>query len=314
MYKQNFAVISFLFVSLTLFFVSGAKAQDAEIEKIIRDVSVDTQKGAIANYTYLMKFSYERHRKLAGRKFTRLYEAILPSRITTNRKYTHRILLIKDSERNITDEQIMLARKDLARELEKVEKEAENEAENGAPQSRQPEDGGYWSTSFSSNGTQIKVDILKLLENSKLANLQRTKIDGKDIVTIDFSPKSESGLEKTLQYLSKIEGQITINETDQRIVRIEGFALGEFAKHKAKTEAERLNELVFLFAQAKVAEGFWFPQMIRLNFGKHPEIFEPIEVQYSFSGYKKAAVDVKDSIETPKDPAEATTTTGEKQN
>ena len=72
MYRPKFAVISFLFASLALSFAPFAKAQDADIDKLIKEVTTDTQKGAIANYTYLMKFSYERHKKMAGRKFTRL--------------------------------------------------------------------------------------------------------------------------------------------------------------------------------------------------------------------------------------------------
>lgn len=308
MYKQKFAVISFLFVSLALGFAPFAKAQDADIDKLIKEVSTDTQKGAIANYTYLMKFSYERHKKMAGRKFTRLYEAILPSKFATNRIYTHQILLIQDSEKRLTDEEIMIARQNLARDLEKAESDADKQA-NTPPEY---EDGGYWSTSFSNEGKRLKVDILKMLQNVKLSNLQRRQVDGKDIVTIDFTPKSDGVWEKTMEYLSKIEGQLTISETDKRIIRIEGFALGEYAALKEKPDAERQKELVFLFTQMKVAEGFWFPQTIWLNFAKHPEMFEAVEIQYNFSSYKKANVDVKDSIETPKDPNE--TTTDEKKN
>jgi hypothetical protein len=306
MYKHKFVIISFLFVSLILFSALDAGAQeeqDAEIAKLIREVSVDTQKGAISNYTYLMKFSFERHKKLAGRKFTRLYEAILPSKFATNKVYAHQILLIQDSEQKLTPEDIMIARQNLAKELERAEKEADNSAN----QTQTFEDGGYWTTSFKSDGKKIKVDIMKLLESSKFANLQRKIVDGRNIATIDFTPKADAVLEKTLAYLAKLEGQLVINETDKRIVRIEGFALGEFANLKDKPEAERQKELVFLFTQTKVSEGFWFPQTIWLNFGKHPEIFDAIEIQYNFSSYKKASVDVKDTIDTPKEPNETNT-------
>ncbi len=303
MYKQKFAII--LFVSLVLFSASAATAQeDSEIERLIRTVSVDTQRGAISNYTYLMRFSFERHKKMAGRKFTRLYEAILPSRFVTNRIYGHQILLLEDSEKRLTPEDIMIARQNLARELEKAERDAENQP----VEAQTFEDGGYWSTSFMNEGKKIKVDILKLLQSAKFSNLQRRKVDGKDIATIDFSPKPDVLLEKTLLYLAKLEGQIKIDETDKRIVRVEGYAPGEFAVQREKPEAERQKEMIFLFAQCKVVEGFWFPQTIMLNFGRHPEIFDPIEVQYSFISYKKASVDVRDTIETPKEPTETPTT------
>ena len=306
--KQKFAVISFLFVSLALIFAPFAKAQEADIEKLIKEVTTDTQKGAIANYTYLMKFSYERHKKMAGKKFTRLYEAILPAKFATNKVYSHGFLLIQDSEKKLTDEEIMIARQNLAKDLER----AESEADKQAAQTSEYEDGGYWTASFTNEGKKLKVDILKTLQNVKLSNLQRRQIDGKSIVTLDFTPRADGVWDKTMQYLSKIEGQLTINETDKRIIKIEGYAVGEYAALKEKPDLERQKELVFLFTQTKVTEGFWSPQTIWLNFAKHPEMFEPIEIQYNFSSYKKANVDVKDTIETPKEPTG--TTTEEKQN
>lgn len=305
MFKQKLVIISFLFVSLVLLSTSATAQEDPEIERLIGAVSVDTQRGAFSSYTYLMRFSYERHRKFAGKKFTRLYEAILPSKFATNRMYPHQILLLEDSERRLTPDDIMLARQNLARELEKAEQEAENQ-----PSDAQVfEGGGYWSTDFYNYGKTIRVDVLKLLKCVKFANLQRRKVDGKDIATIDFSPKTDAVLEKTMVYLAKLEGQITIDETDKRVIRIEGYAPGEFTLNREKADAERQKEMIFLFSQMKVTEGFWFPQTVMLNFGKHPEIFDPIEVQYSFIRYKKASVDVKDTIETPKEPTETTTPT-----
>jgi len=308
MYKHKFAIISLLFVSSVLFLASDAKSQESEIDRIIKEVSVDSQKGAISNYTYLMKFSYERHRKFAGRKFTRLYEAILPSRFSTNRIYRHQLVLLEDSEKSILKADIINARKELAKELEKDE----NEANKQAVQDKPNDDGGYWSVAFLIDGRGVKVDLLQLLKNMQLGNLQRKQIDGKSLATIDFTPKTEAVLEKNLSYLSKIEGQILIDETDKRIIRVEGFAPGEFAKQKDKAEAERRKEMVFLFLQTKIFEGFWFPQTVWVNFANHPEVFETIEVQFDFNSYKRANVDVQDALDVPKEPAQ--TSTEEKQN
>lgn len=310
MRKHEFLFISFLFATLVLFSATAARPQqtppltqpapDSEIDKIIRDVSIDSQKGAISNYTYMMKFSYERHKKFAGRKFSRLYEVILPARFSTRRIYRHQILLIEDSERAISNEEILSARQQLARELEK----AENEADATSTPEDHIEDGGYWTTGFSGDGKRVKISILQLLQNSNLSNLERKKINGRDFVTIDFTPKSDAAPEKNLAYLAKMEGRIVIDEADRRIVRVEGFALGTFAGLKDKSDEERQAEMVFLFAQTKVYEGFWFPQTIHLNFAKHPEMFDPIEIEFDFSSYKKADVNVQDAIEAPKEKPE----------
>jgi hypothetical protein len=283
------------------FFIPSAlvvKSQQSEIETLIKDVSVDTQKGAIFGYTYMMKFTYDKPGKIGfGRKFTRLYEAILPTRFSLKRHYSHPFVLINDSERTITAEDIAAMRRDLVKELERAE--SEDDGQN--TEEFQTKRGGYWTMSFSSNGKGVGIDILVLLKNAKLSNLQRKQIDNRNIVLIDFSPNTEASLEKSFSYLNKIEGQIWIDEAGKRVIRIEGFPLGKFEENKGKSESERLEHTAFLFIQTKVAEGFWFPKDVVLNFTKNPEIFEPFRIEFSFTDYRRSAVEIKSSeIETPK--------------
>lgn len=283
-------VFSALCTALVLFsVVSVVKAQDAEIEKIVGEVSADSQKGAIFSYSYMMKISYERH-KFGGRKFTRLYEAIIPSRFSLNRIYSHPFILVRDSEKPVSEDAIRNMRKMIAKQIEQAETEEERERR---ADEKPPEDGGYWTIGFSAGSEKIKVDVFQLLKNARLGNLQKKQIDGRTIVSLDFAPKTETVFEKPLSYLSKIEGRIWIDEADKRITRVEGFPVGKLTELKDKPETERRREMVFLFAQSKVAEGFWFPQTIRLNFDKHPEIFEEFEVEFTFTEYKKGSVEVQ---------------------
>lgn len=285
---------------LTLILISGitVEAQDSELEQLVKDVSVDSQKGAIFSYSYLMKFSYDRH-KMGGRKFSRLYEAIIPSRYSLNRAYSHPFILLQDSEKTITEASVKYAREAIAKDIMKAESEEEKPlTEKEKPKA---EDGGYWTMAFSADSQTVMVDVLKLLKNARLTNLQRKQIDGNEVVVIEFAPNPGAIFEKSLSYLSKIEGQIWIDETAKRIIRIEGFAPGEFAKLKEKTNDERRLEAVFLFSQTKVAEGFWFPQIVWLNFSKHPEIYASFEVEFTFSNYKKGSVDIIYQEDKPKD-------------
>jgi hypothetical protein len=289
-----------LFVAFVLFLSIQITAQDterAEISKIIEAVSEDSQKGAIFSYSYLMKVSYEKH-KFGGRKFTRLYEAIIPSRFSLNRIYAHPFILLKDSEKTVSEDAIRNMRKIIAKEIERAESEEEKKLKDDE---KPPQDGGYWTMGFSASSQRVEVNVISLLKNSFLSNLQRKQVDGRSVVTLEFEPNPAASLDKPLSYLSKIEGQIWIDELDKRITRIEGYPRGEFVKQKDKPEMERLKEAVFLFSQTKVSEGFWFPQNVWLNFEKHPEIFESIEVEFSFSEYKKGTVDVQYQEEKPKE-------------
>ncbi len=299
MFRKQSAFILLLFTVCVLFSVSNAEAQQDEIETLIKEVSADTQKGAIFGYTYQMKFSYNRRGRLGlGRKFSRLYEAIIPNRFSLKKTYGHPLLLIQDSEKVITQYDVEYMRNKLVEEIERAEQEAAGEKLESVSR----KDGGYWTISFRAGDKGVMIDIIKILETAKLSNLQRSENGGRKIVSMDFHPNPEAKFETPLSYLSKIEGRIWIDEADKRIMRIEGFPVGMFEVNKDKPGEARLPETVFLFAQTRVAEGFWFPQTVVVDFTKNPEIFETVRVEFSFDKYRKSSTEVRSSaVEPPKD-------------
>lgn len=284
---------TFIFILCAVFLTASAfevPAQETDIETIIKEASTDRQKGAVFGYTYFMKFSFNQHRKFGvGKKFTRQYEAILPTKFSLKKTYSHPLLVIKDSDRVITAEEIAHMRNELAKELER----AESEAAKNPDEVPEKNDGGYWKMNFSTNGKSLKIDVLHLLNSSKFSNLQRKQIDGRNVILIDFAPDPAAKLENPVSYLSKIEGQIWIDEADKRVFRIEGFPLGKLALLKDKTDAERLQQIIYLFAQTRVEEGFWFPKEVVLDFSKNPDIFNTIRIEFSFTDYKKSSVEVE---------------------
>lgn len=293
MNKSKFFVVLLLCVSFIFVSASHSAAQEQnEIEKWIDDACVDTQKGAIFNYTYLVKVSYDRNKKWGfGRKFTRVYEAIVPAHFTLTKPYTHPLVLIEDSENRITQDAIMNARKDLVAELERAESVVDKPGEK-----IENVDGGYWTTQLRSNELRAKVDIFQIVKAAQFSNLKHKEVDGHSTISVDFSPKAGAKIDKVLDYSTQIEGQIWIDEETKRIIRVEGFYLGTFKDVRDKTDAEREDQSILLFLQTKVAEGFWFPKIVRLNFTKYPDIFESIKLEFRFSNYKKASVNIKDLL------------------
>lgn len=287
------AAPALLFLISTIgFCVYPNAAQDKEIETLVREVSADTQRGAIFGYTYFMKFSYNRRKKIGyGRRFTRLYEAVIPTRFSLRRVYRHPFVLIRDSEKNVTEEEILEMRRRLVEELERAESEAEKDSHYAAENA----DGGYWTINFSADGKALKIDVLKLLENAELSGLRRTEFEGRKIVTLDFRPKSQANIENALAYLNKIEGRIWIDEADRRIIRIEGYAPGKMKEFIDRKENERERESVLLFKQTRVREGFWFPERVLLDFTKAPEIFDTVMIEFAFTDYSRSGVEIRSS-------------------
>lgn len=293
---------SFLVYSITLCVLAvSSLAQQGNIEKLIEDASVDSQKGAIFNYTYTMELSYDKKKTLGvGRKFTKTYKAIIPSRFPLSKNYTHPLVLIKDSEKLVTQDHINDSIKRLITEVER----AENAAGDPLAESKETT-GGYWTMRLKTNRQGVKIDVLRLLGFSRFSNLQQKKINGNDIISIDFFPELALVFDDSLTYITKIEGQIWIDAASKRIIRIEGYPLGFFKNVRDKTEKKREEKAVFLFIQTKVPEGFWFPKYVALNFKDHPNIFKPIKLEFKFSDYKKSNTDVRNvNIRQPDIPEE----------
>ncbi|CAN5208675.1 hypothetical protein BH20ACI1_BH20ACI1_11040 [soil metagenome] len=292
MNKSKFLIALLFCLSIICVCAIHSQAQEqTEIEKWMDDICIDTQKGAIFDYTYLLKLSYDKYKKGGfGRKFTRVYEAILPSRFTLTKTYTHPLVLIEDSENPVTPGAIDLARQDLVKEMERAEKVVDKPDEE-----KKNLDGGYWTMQLKANKEKAKIDIFKMVKIAQFSNLQKKQIDGREIISMDFTPQAAVIFDTALTYISKIEGQIWIDAASKRIIRVEGFPIGTFKEMRNKPDAERENEAVMLFLQTKVAEGFWFPKIVRLDFTKHPEIFETIKLEFSFSDYKKSSVEIRNT-------------------
>lgn len=293
-----------IFFCLSLISVSSAQnlSQETGIKKLIEDVSVDTQKGAIFNYTYQLEVSYAKKNKLGfGRKFTKTYKAVIPSRFDLNSVYTHPLVLVKDSEKLITREDIDNDIKDLVEKIDRAERAADNSTEEEAESN-----GGYWTMRLKANKEYIKIDILKIFEIARFSNLQEKQIDGNNLILLDFSPNPALIFDESLDYISDIEGQIWIDPTSNRVVRVEGFPLGTFAEMRNQADGEREDKAIFLFVQKKVSEGFWFPDYVRLDFTDNPKIFKPIRLEFKFSDYQKSNTNVRNvNIKTPQE-SEAT--------
>lgn len=298
MSKKQSVIILLLLTATVLFSVSKIKAQEDEIGTLIKDVSADSQKGAIFGYTYQMKFSYHRKGGL-GKKFSRLYEAIIPNRFSLKKTYQHPFILIEDSEKQITNETVRFMRNKLIEEIERAEKEAETNINEKIPDRK---DGGYWTIGFRAGDKGIRIDVMKLISNATFSNMERLETGGRKVVTLEFSPKPDATFDADISYLSRIEGKIWIDEADRRIMKIEGFPVGWLAELSDKSDAERQQKIVFLFSQMRVSEGFWFPKDVFVDFTKNAYMFDAVRIEYSFDKYRKSTTEVRSStMETPKD-------------
>lgn len=284
-----------------LFFFFSAAAQESKIDSLIAAASANSQKNALADYTYEMRLV----RRSKWGKNSWLYEAILPSHIPANRIFRHSLILIKQNDRPIPFEFLDSNRRTAIKELE----DSERETTTDKPKKDSQEDGGYTTISYKSANDSRKdfqVDLLKLLKICDFSNLKKEDFNGRETFIIEFKPKEDAVLRNGLAYFTKMRGAIWIDEKDKRIIRVEGFPLKTDNEKKAKNniEKEKINgekEMVFLYSQILIREGVWFPQKVRLNFINHPELQNgyAYDTEYEFGKYQHLRVETTTSDARP---------------
>ncbi len=289
---------------LILFLASFINAQEpVNVDDLIKEVLSYNQEFAMSGYSYQMEFT--RHKKanfFGTRKLIKRYQAILPSKIPQDHFYKHPLLLVYDSSKNITPKAIVENRNRIVKELEKIENPSEIENTDW----QKKDTGGYitlGANKFAIGKQPLKIDITRLLKNSAFSNPKQVEKYGKNLISLDFVSSPEQSLEKSLFYLSSIEGRILIDSFDKRIVEIEGYPKAKKELYKDLAGEEREKFRVFHFQQIKVREGFWFPKQVTLNFMEFPEEFNGLEVKidFIFTNYQHFTVEIESSEVTSPD-------------
>lgn len=269
--------------------------EPVDIDSLVKEISVDTQQNAFAGYFYRMEFNRLKKNFVGKGKLVKRYEVLLPSFIPKNRFYQHPLLLVYDSSKNLMPTDIINSRNLLVKELEKIENDPNNDTNQ---KSIKKNDGGYVTLLADSNtvGKQaLVVNLLELIKGSEFSNAKEVKINGRDTISIDFHPILNKGFSEKLFYLAQIEGIILIDKADKRIIEVEAFPLGKLKQYRSQPVEQREEFRVFHYLQTRVPEGFWFPQIITLNFLEFSELFNDLEVkiEFTFSDYKRFDAQVR---------------------
>ncbi len=293
--KQRRLRVSMAATLLVLCLPLFAVAQEPiDIDSLIKDVSIDTQKEAFAGYKYKMEFIRRRSSFIGTSTMTRRYEVILPSRIPANRIYQHPLLLTYDSSRNLIASDVSEEKRRIIRKLESIENSTPEELAEASKENA----GGYVTLRADSNtvGKQsLKIDLIELLRSTDITNPRETKINGRETILVEFHPGANVTNDLRLFYLGLIEGVIFIDKADKRIIAVEGFPIGKLEKVRNLSPSDREQESVFYYLQSRVPEGYWFPKLVKLNFIDAPPEFKDIDAQieFSFSDYTRFHVEVE---------------------
>jgi hypothetical protein len=291
---MKFRILSCLIILLvTNLFISAQEKIDVDL--LMKEVTVDTQQNAFAGYFYKMEFVRVKKNLIGKSKLIKRYEVLLPSFIPKNKVYQHPLLLVYDSSTSISAIDIVNSRNDIVKGLEKIETSTDTKL---SKKNKDINTAGYLTLRAGSNvvGKQsLNIDLLELINGSEFSAPKEIEINGRDVISIDFRPKTGIEIDLSLFYLKQIEGTVLIDKTDKRIMEIEGFPLGTLEKSRDLKDKKREEARVFHYLQTRVPEGFWFPQIVTLDFIDVANSFNdlPVRIEFKFSDYRRFDTEVK---------------------
>lgn len=290
---RNYSLSVFV-ICLLFLFSNAVPAQETNVNSLIAAASANTQKDALSNYTYQLHI----FRRSKSQKTSWLYEAILPSRMPSNRICRHSLILIEKNEKPVPYELLSSNRRSAVKELET----SELQADTAQPLKNAEEDGGYVTVNYTAaddSRKNFRVDLLSLLKVSHFSNPKKETINGREAYIIEFTADEKAWLPNTLTYFTKLRGYVWIDTKDKRIVQVEGFPLQPDNAKKTKAEDSEKekksskDDVVFFFSQFRTREGYWFPNIIRVNFLNHPELQNGFayDTEYNFEKYQHLSVE-----------------------
>jgi tetratricopeptide (TPR) repeat protein len=180
-------------------------------------------------------------------------------------------------------------RRRAVKQLEEAERRQGEPA--GAGGTPKPEDGYVSAGVFGNSDGQpgyVSIDVSAFLRSCEFFSPRLEKIDGRDTLVLNFRRRAGIALPLSQAYISKLVGTIWIDQADKILLRLEAWPASRSAFDLLQSTAPR-DEAALIYQQRRLANGLWFPTMIRMNAGGRPELFAGLnwDVLFEFSNYQR---------------------------
>jgi hypothetical protein len=256
----------------------------------------------INEYTYTMKFSFRKSGKRGKvEEESKTYEVYIPSRLKQKGTTKFSLILIEKNGTPIAPERVERERRRAGEELEKSEREALKQSGGAAPPGGQ---GSYFtfitkmSGPFGLGGKELRLSPSTILRKCEFGSPRPERIDGRDVIALQFRQCSPDGLGDEERYISNLAGKVWIDSLDRVLIRLEGWprAAESSGGSKASSEPASAGRPAVMYEQVRLAEGVWFPQRALINTVSYKALFgiDAVESLMEFSDYKRFSVEVKD--------------------
>ncbi len=147
-----------------------------------------------------------------------------------------------------------------------------------------------------SNYRAVTLSLSDFLQTCRFASARRERFGGRDAIRLEFAP-SANAKPAVRAFITKLTGRMWVDAEEKAVLRLEGWVASE-VNARARDDRQSLprQEPQIIFEQVRLADGLWFPSLVRLNSLGYADVFNGVDwnVEIRFSDYKSFSTEVKD--------------------
>lgn len=209
----------------------------------------------------------------------------------------HILIQLLEDGLPLPSEEIAWQRRIAGEQLERAEREAEQQRQAGGASAGAPD--GYPAAGIYGRVRRhpvgISIDPSTILRSCDLTAPRLEMLGERQAVVFDFKARPGVTLPPRRTYLAQLAGRVWIDATDKVIVRVEAWPTDEFRKAES-VQAATAAEPRLVYQQTRLPSGAWVPTLMRLNSGGNAALFDGLnwDVVFEFTDYKQFTTSVED--------------------
>lgn len=286
MVKTNQTIGGIILILVCLFSVVSAQTEvaDLNISEFLRESILKTNQ---ANFRLVSDYTYKMRRSLNfqdGKITSKLSEIYFPSRLKKQVENKGVTILLEENGIALSAKEVEKQRRKAGENLEKAERQSEQKSIL-LEQKRETGLGIEWTF-------RVTVRLTTFLEACQFKTPLQETVDGRKAISLNFDECNIGKLPETKSYLAYIQGKVLFDVEDKVPIRLEAWRKTPFSPANAQVS----SKVLVYFAQKRVAQGVWFPDLIRVEGIGNEVVFPNLKAnwQIEFFDYKFLETEIKD--------------------
>ena len=269
-----------------------------DIAALVKEALCKGAGDMLSDYTFVVesvKREKDKKEKVKEERIT--YEVFIPT-LKSGMRTKGVLIVTSRNQIPVPPDELEKERMKAAERIEKEEKKIES-ATPATPEARSTPVtgmmplGSYAQTGINRSALGVRragatLAVRTFLKNCDLTLARREKIDGRETLIFNFTPRPDAAFTENEKYVAQLKGEIWIDAQDRIVTRLMGWP--------ASTPAEQ-SPAVYFEMMKLPAHGIWLPHVARINGADYPKLFDGIKTDSTstYSNHIRFSSEVKDA-------------------